>query len=527
MFESRVKSQVEQVLGYESAEAKAKALSIIPVTKLKEEAQESINIAREFSDDEIPSFEDCLMETLLCWFKREFFTWVDTPCCWNCSNLSTNLVGMTSPSPTDLKHGAHRVEAFSCGKCGATSLFPRYNDPVKLLETRKGRCGEWANCFTFICRCLDLDVRFVVDWTDHVWTEYYSESKGRWIHADCCEALMDKPMLYESGWGKKLNYVIGVHRLGVRDVTRRYTSNWNDVLTRRGEVTESELEMTLKRLTEGLRRGVAVDVTSKLTLRDQCETQDLFSKKEQVESLPGRTTGSEEWRKTRGETGDSKRVLKPSTARFKRLLSKVESRGYLHDGVVRPSGENPVFETVECLFDGDPTTKWLDFGGGGMDGSSWIEYYLPKTAEGVILKSYALIAAKDTPERDPSDWELEGLVDGQTKEWKCLHKCTNAIFASRNVTLKFDISEEVRCRRFRLCIWKTRNPNEANSVQLSGFHLFVREMEDPEQSSTTTQVQQDFAAEMQKLFRQFVEEGLTPNEAAAKAIRQIQGAESA
>jgi peptide-N4-(N-acetyl-beta-glucosaminyl)asparagine amidase len=93
--------------------------------------------------------------------------------------------------------------------CQKNTRFPRYNHPGKLLETRGGRCGEWANCFCLCLRALEFDARYILDWTDHVWAEVYSNSQKRWQHADPCENILDKPLIYEHGWGKKLSYVIG------------------------------------------------------------------------------------------------------------------------------------------------------------------------------------------------------------------------------------------------------------------------------------------------------------------------------
>lgn len=305
-FASRVEGYISQVLQYEDPLRQAKARETVQLDELEEKAL--VALAKEGKRD--PSKEElehCILFQLLMWFKKSF-RWINTAPCFLCG-ADTDAIGMGKPTQEEQQFGGNRVELFRCKKCYLTTRFPRYNDTLKLLETRSGRCGEWANCFTLYCRAFGYEARLVLDFTDHLWTECYSRFLGRWIHLDPCEGAFDKPLLYEHGWKKKLTYLIALSRDGVFDVTKRYTRHWEEVRLRRILTSEENVAKVVSNLTARLRHTFSQEALKQLSFRDAEEAAELRRSEEEdktfLEKLPGRQTGSTEWRRARGELGSS------------------------------------------------------------------------------------------------------------------------------------------------------------------------------------------------------------------------------
>lgn len=300
-FLRRIEEHFYQSQIYEMQDPIENARKKIPGAKLRERVMEKHRLLQEDCKKGLPlpsDIHDLMVIELLHWFKEEFFFWVDCPDCEHCGNRTVFADVINDSNDIYSK----RTEVFICGTCNQMTLFPRYTDVNMLLETRAGRCGEWANVFTLMCWSFNLEARIVIDETDHVWTEVYSRYQKRWLHCDPCEGICDSPLMYEHGWKKKLSYVIAYSPFEVQDVTWRYTSNFKEVLKRRTKCTEQELATAISQLRNERLSRYSRYRQEYIKKRAALELVEFLTERKPSDELyEGRKSGSTNWRKSRGE----------------------------------------------------------------------------------------------------------------------------------------------------------------------------------------------------------------------------------
>lgn len=316
---------VEHSAVYKDPEALDLALETIDLGKIYEgvDARE-----KKYKDEKDEStevhdlgYEDFVALEVLSYFKNDFFKWINKPKCPICHNDGDNVIGTgakgpPSPNPYEIS----RIETYRCTSCTQDIEFPRINSLKRLLVTRSGRCGEWANCFQLVLQAVmgtDAKIRQVWNLEDHVWCEYYSKNLERWIHLDPCENAFDEPSLYAKNWGKGMSYCIGIGEDYVIDLSDKYATEKR--IPRLSVVSsvktiDSFISVVNSQLMQRYWQSLPaeLDETAKyVKLYDDLlliRSRELQSLKKQPEPLKtsapkGRQTGSAEWTKSRGEDG--------------------------------------------------------------------------------------------------------------------------------------------------------------------------------------------------------------------------------
>lgn len=507
-------NNLSHVFKYEDLGLQRQALDQIPVTAMAE---------RVASDAGAEGYELAFMRQFLHWFKFSFFSWTNAPKCEHCSSTDTVSIGGAPPDQIEQSYGAGQVEVGQCKTCGGTTRFPRYNDPGKLLETRQGRCGEWANCFTLCCRALGFEVRHVHDWTDHVWTEIYSDSLGRWVHADSCEAALDCPLVYEQGWGKKLTYCLAFARDSVVDVTRRYTREYPELLTRRTGFTEDQLQRAMSALDEfalersmgSIPAAVAEARRTALAERARAELTEFQTVPENAPKAGeeiGRTSGDKEWREQRGELGAT------MEARAKALESSetgVNSKGEklciktttssVNDSVVTDVRQLHMTRTVPDGFDHLAIhCRWKDQGFGNQKGRLIV----------VVKRGTETICEHDCFGPASHAWETKSKTLSSSE---LRNPCSGDVISIEYV-VGGGGGHELHVEDLKISVaGREANAPAASPPSTAGSGGYPT-CATP--AGTAAPSKEEMQALVKKAFAELVASGVPPNEAAAKAIER-------
>ncbi|KAH9424734.1 Peptide-N(4)-(N-acetyl-beta- glucosaminyl)asparagine amidase [Dermatophagoides pteronyssinus] len=280
---------------------------LIPWKRFNEDFEHLPNNDDDDDGNQMDRRDYCLIR-LLEYFKQELFSWVNSLKCDDCNGKECTLLNCRRTNDTE--YYCQMIEVYKCPECSAIIEFPRYNHAGRLLETRRGRCGEWALCFAYICFVFGYDIRMVNHVDDHVWTEIYSDHQKRWLHCDPCENSFDNPLLYECGWKKPATLIIANGMYECRDVTWRYCSEWRKTVRLRSQLfDENRLQTLIDQINRRLQSKLSSSEYNGIVERWLGEMVELIRTPDQdirqpsdSKAIQGRISGSIEWRQSRGES---------------------------------------------------------------------------------------------------------------------------------------------------------------------------------------------------------------------------------
>lgn len=287
-----------------------------------QKALDTLDLSKIYPDQDTSSYDDTIVRNLLHYFKNSFFSWVTKETCLKCHSLDHMVMTGVSAAQVPNSDDCSSIEDWQCSACNTRVPFRRINNPARLLETRRGRCGEWACCFMLCLAAVlgdDSRIRYVWNHEDHVWCEYYSLSHERWIHLDPCEAAYDEPHLYCSNWGKRMSLVVGLGRHHAADLSAKYITpekqiSLKDIGTLQQQVAKTIAVVNAQHFLRALAALDTLDRRQKMlhlyhhviVPAHRRHDHPTASTTKTASTYPvGRQSGGAEWTSARGENGQA------------------------------------------------------------------------------------------------------------------------------------------------------------------------------------------------------------------------------
>lgn len=158
------------------------------------------------------------------------------------------------------------------------------------------------------------------------------------------------------------------------------------------------------------------------------------------------------------------------------LLSPGDRILAVQDPVEAAPSSYPGNETPAHAIDGDPNTKYLNF---GKQGAGFI---VTPSRGSTVLRSFQLVTANDAVPRDPTSYEIYGTnddiisednSDGEAESWVLIQAGTLNLPDTRFAEGELiQVEGDTAYKSYRIIFPTVKNANSANSMQIAEVRLF-------------------------------------------------------
>ncbi len=131
-----------------------------------------------------------------------------------------------------------------------------------------------------------------------------------------------------------------------------------------------------------------------------------------------------------------------------------------------PDSHLTLFDDAYEAFDNRLNTEWNT-----GDKTGWLQYQF-NDGKAYVANQYKITSAKDKPEADPKNWQIQGSNDNQN--WTTLDTRTNQTFAQRGITQSYDLNNTQAYRYYRLNITANNGASSffsTSNLQIAEFQL--------------------------------------------------------